>query len=133
MLTRLLVLVMFMAAGCGSAVVRNEVTYRTEVNFMEQVALQQADQLTGFINISCPCRPSTGEFMTNQCRKAAKIVLTVRARVPWHKKMMLYNAGLLDKRPPRIPPAVPPLSTMCPQNLNSHILDVSDVSVEVCN
>lgn len=100
--------------ACGpEAVVRDSQVYQTEVAFMSQAALQQADLLEGFVKAYCIC-DSVGLFTTEPCRKAAKTALVVRSRVPWHEKMMLYNAGLLKERPENTPPVVPDTSTLCP-------------------
>jgi len=50
-----------------------------------------------------------------ECKKAAKLVLTVKTRVPYHKAMMLFNARLLEERPPKTPPEIPSPDTLCPK------------------
>jgi hypothetical protein len=112
----LVVLVPLMTAGsCHQAVVRDKVVYETELNFWEQASVQTADALAEFIASSCAC-DAEQKFTTDVCEKAAKKVLVVRTRVPYHHQMALYNAGLLPKgeRPPKEPPEVPPTSTLCP-------------------
>lgn len=106
-----LILVLFVCCT-PKTVIRDEVVYQTELSFMEQAALQPSEQLESFIKVHCLC--NFGKFTTPECEKAAKTVLTVKARVPWHKAMMLYNAGLLKDRPVKDPPVVPETSTLCP-------------------
>ena len=101
-----------LGATCDRAVVRDATVYQTELDFMEQVGVQQADLLSGFLLTYCTCED--GEFTTADCRKAAETVVTVQARVPWHKAMALYNAGILEERPPETPPEVADTSTLCP-------------------
>ena len=111
----LALVVPLVGAGCGDYVVRDEVVYKTELNFMEQTAFQPADKLVEWINLSCKC--AEGKFIEPNaalCKASAKLVVVVKARVPYHKAMMLYNASITEKRPPKDPPAVPETSTLCP-------------------
>lgn len=109
----LVLALLLMGASCGhNAVVRDTAVYKTELNFLEQAALQNAEALKGFINNHCTC--TDGDFTDEKCLAAAKKVLVVEARVPWHKAMMLYNARLLEERPPKDPPEVPETGTLCP-------------------
>lgn len=103
-----------LGANCNT-VVRDEAVYKTELNFMEQTATQPADKLVEWINLHCKC--SGGQWVDANaalCEKSAKLVQVIRARVPYHKAMMLWNADLLTKRPPKDPPAVPPSTDLCP-------------------
>ena len=103
-----------MGANCNT-VVRDETVYKTELNFMEQTATQPADALVGWFGLHCKCEG--GKFVGDtavKCAKDAKLVQLIRVRVPYHKAMMLYNASLLDKRPPKDPPEVPPATDLCP-------------------
>lgn len=100
------------AATCSSSVVRDEKVYRTELDLMEQMAVQPADSLDSFLKGHCTC--TDGKWSDDACRKAAKLILVVKTRVPYHKAMMLYNAGLLKERPPKEPPEVPAAETLCP-------------------
>lgn len=105
---------LFLVMGCEpKAVVRDSAVYQTELQFMSQAALQQADLLQGFVKTNCAC-DAAKHFTTENCQKAAKTALVVKTRVPWHEQMMLYNAGLTSTRPATTPPAVPDVSTLCP-------------------
>lgn len=95
-----------------SGVVRDETVYRTEVSFMGQATLQQAEQLENWVRTSCQC--NEGRFTTPSCEKSADLVLVVKTRIPWHTSMMLYNARLLDKRPAKTPPEIPAVNSLCP-------------------
>ena len=99
-------------ATCSSSIVRDEAVYRTELDLMEQMAVQPVDSLGGFVKGHCTC--TDGKWADDTCRKAAKLILVVKTRVPYHKSMMLYNAGLLKERPPKDPPEVPAAETLCP-------------------
>jgi len=108
----LCVLALLPILGCHT-VVRDEATYKLEVNFMEQAAVQQAESLTTLVKTYCKC-DAEKKFTTPDCEMAAKKAVLASARVPWHKAMMLYNARLLTVRPPVDPPVVPSTSTLCP-------------------
>jgi len=97
-----------------SATVRDSKVYQTEVAFMGQAAAQQADLLAHFVKTACSCEG--GKFTDPKCQKAAKTLLVVRARIPWHQAMMLYNGGITEERPPKTPPEIPDASTLCPGN-----------------
>jgi len=102
-----------MGGSCGGqTVIRDATVYKTELGFMEQASMQTAETLRVFILQHCVC--TDGKFVSEACEKAAKKVLVVENRVPWHKAMALYNAGLLEERPPKDPPVVPDPSTLCP-------------------
>jgi len=98
--------------GSCNTVVRDEVTYRTELDFLEQTSVQPTDRLAKWIDVSCKCEG--GQFTDKWCADTARLVQVIRTRVPWHKAMMLYNASLTDKRPPKDPPEVPPATDLCP-------------------
>jgi len=98
-------------AGCHG-VIRDSATYNAEVGFMSAAALQGAESLMALVARGCKC--VDGKFIDPVCESAAKRALVVRARVPWHKAMMLYNARLADDRPAVDPPTVPSPSTLCP-------------------
>lgn len=107
-----LLLSFVVGSSCNQQVVRDAAVYKNEVNFMEQVMSQSAAQLAEWIETSCKCE--VGKFTSTLCEQSAKKVQLVRSRMPWHKAMMLYNAGLLDKRPSKKPPTIPPANALCP-------------------
>jgi len=100
-----------MGGSCNS-VVRDENVFRTELDFFEQTSKQPADRLAQWVSIACKCEG--GKFTDKWCAETAKLVQVVRTRVPYHKAMALFNAGLLEKRPPKDPPKVPPATDLCP-------------------
>lgn len=108
-----LVMLVLTLSGCLSGVVRDEATYRAEVGFMEAAALQEAESLVLLIKANCKC-DTDGTFMSPDCEKAAKRALVVKARVPWHTAMSLYNARLSAVKPADAPPDVPLTKTLCP-------------------
>ena len=102
----------FMACcSSHSTVIREEAPYRTEIDFMEQAALQPTAYLEAIVTSSCVCAEE--KFVDEQCAKAAKLAQTIKVRVPWHKAMMLWNAGLLTERPSETPPVVPAPELLC--------------------
>ncbi len=104
----------FLAGACGgSTIVRDEVTYRTELNFMEQASRQSADHLAKWVGENCNC--NGGRFTTALCLTSADLVQVIRARIPWHKQMMLFNAGITERRPSVKPPTIPPATDLCPK------------------
>lgn len=98
--------------GCGSSVVRDTATYQAEVEWFQRATLEAAANLREQIQSTCLC--VDGEFVTEGCSRAAFTVTVIESRAPWHSAMMLYNAGILEKRPPKDPPSVPPTSVLCP-------------------
>jgi len=115
MVAGILLLVMPLFGANCNTVVRDETVYRTELNFLEQTSKQPADKLVAWINLHCKC--ADGKWVEPQavlCEASAKLVQVIRARVPYHKAMMLYNASLTKKRPPKNPPEVPSSIDLCP-------------------
>jgi len=110
----LLAVMTLTASTCADdAVIRDRVVYETEINFMEKASLDQAEMLAGWIKGSCTCEG--GKFSTAQCTKSAETVVAIQARIPWHKAMSRYNAGLDEERPPKDPPTIPEATTLCPE------------------
>lgn len=105
--------ILTLTTSCHDAVVRDAVVYQTELNFFEKVSLDQADALQKFIAASCTC--ADGKFVLKDCEDAADMVVVTRARMPWHKAMARYNAGLDKTAPPKDPPAIPDPTTLCPE------------------
>lgn len=112
MRTLLLIVLAGMISGCPSSVVRNADVYQTELDFMEQAAIQPTDSLEKLLRLHCTC--VNGKFENPECEDAAHKILVVRARVPWHKAMMLFNAGITNTRPDPVPPVIPAPETLCP-------------------
>jgi len=112
-------LLVFMAIatlmGCShSQVCREKTVYESEINFMEQAAIQPVEKLEWFIKNYCQCEDD-GMFVMDECREAARLAITVKTRIPWHKAMMLYNAGISTVRPPKNPPVILPPQVLCPE------------------
>ncbi len=98
-------------ASCGhSRVVRDAEVYRAELDQYDRWAVRQATLLRDFVSSECAC--VEGRFEAGRCADAADWLLSVEARHAWHRQMALFNAGLVDERPPARPPAIPP--TTCP-------------------
>ncbi len=98
--------------GCGSTAIRKAKVAKAEITWFAKAASQQAAHLEWSLSHHCTC--TRGKFDSPQCKRAAATALVVKVRAPWHKAMSLFNAGLSPKRPPKTPPALPALSTLCP-------------------
>lgn len=98
--------------GCGGHVVRDASVFRLELSQYENWAVQQALLLKEFTAEHCACDEFM-KFTTVRCQNSADYILTVEARAAWHRDMSLYNASLLGKRPPKVPPVIPVSSTLC--------------------
>jgi len=97
--------------SCGHAtIVRDAEVYRVELDQYDRWAVQQAALLRDFVSSECSC--TAGRFETARCTEATDWLLTVEARAAWHRQMALFNAGLVENRPPERPPVIPP--TTCP-------------------
>ena len=97
--------------GCGHGqVVRDAEVYRAELDQYDRWAVRQAALLRDFVSSECAC--VEGRFEPARCSESADWLLTVEARHAWHHQMALFNAGLVDARPPASPPDIP--SSTCP-------------------
>ena len=105
----------FILTGCPhKTVLRDAKVYEAELNQYDNWAVKQASFLRAFIDAHCACESEAEgpTFETTECEQAADYVLTIEARHDWHKQMSLYNASLIDERPPEAPPEIAPL--VCP-------------------
>ncbi len=108
----LMLVPILMGSSCNSSVVRDEVTYKAELELTSQMALQSAASLKTLIALECVCKDN--KFTTKDCEKAADTALVIEARMPWHKAMALYNAGITQERPAKEAPTIPAIETLCP-------------------
>ncbi len=101
--------------GCPSTVVRESKVFKTEMAWFTSAAVQQANLLQYFVTThpQCVCNEDKTAYTDPKCQKAAKTLLTALHRAPWHKKMALYNAGMLKERPPKEPPVIPAVGLLC--------------------
>ena len=107
----LLVVATVLVTGCAhKTVLRDAEVYRAEMAQYNSWATEQAAYLRQFITAHCVC-DEAGQFVDQDCSRAADFVLTIEARHAWHLNMSLYNASLLEERPGEVP-AIPPLA--CP-------------------
>ena len=102
-----------LSPGCVARVCREKAVYETELAFFERAAMQSVTQLESFVKKECRC--VDGQFTTKTCEDAAKTIAVVKARLPWHKAMMLHNAGI-GERPADNPPPIPSAETFCPED-----------------
>ena len=110
-------ILIFLAAlsfGCGGQVVRDADVYKTEVLFNQALAVNQASILKSFVEINCTCKEVDAGlvFDTDDCKKAAKVIVLVESRIDWHTLMMLGLAGLGDM-PTGKRPDIPNPNTLC--------------------
>jgi hypothetical protein len=111
-LALLMVSPFLMGGSCNQHVVRDRTVFQAETDIAEQMALQPAATLKAFLLEHCTC--DAGNWVGVECAKAAKLVLTVETRAPYHRAMAQYNAGITDERPPKTPPVIPAPGTLCP-------------------
>jgi hypothetical protein len=111
LLLALAAMLAFVLAACPSVAIRDAKVYQTEIKFFEQANMQQADALEHWVKANC-C--DAGAFKADEtCKKSAKLIQVVRARIPYHRDMMNYLGGITEKRPPKDPPKVPPVDDLC--------------------
>jgi hypothetical protein len=119
---RLGLLGMVLVTGCGSCapmVVRDRVTYRAELDFTDRMLREGAPAVRDFVVSQCTCTDNVwrarGDGATNQqCAIYADWWVVYMARWAWHRSMMLYNARLLELRPPAAP-RIPPVTCDLPR------------------
>lgn len=99
--------------SCDENIIRDRQVYETELDFFEKVSIDEADLLNRMVQEHCTC--VDGKFENLNCQESAEAVVVVRARLPWHKEMSRYNAGLTSTRPSEEPPAIPPATSLCPK------------------
>jgi hypothetical protein len=94
-------------------VLRDPEVYRNEIAFL-QMALEQDTELlkAHLADGSCTC--TDGAWVTEVCETSALNVLVIQYRLQYHVDLMLYNAKMIQERPPTEPPEVPDPSTLCP-------------------
>jgi len=101
-----------LVAGCAGQIVRDKTAYEMEVKLMSEFSGQQSELLTTWIGENCTCTEAPA-FSTPLCQKSAETVVVAKARVPWHAKMMMINAGLSEEEPGETPTPPKPTS-LCP-------------------
>ncbi len=112
LLCALMALMAFTFSACPTVAIRDAKVYKTEIQFFEQANTQQADELTVWVKAQC-CTAEKTLKADDHCKKSAKLVQVVRARVPYHRDMMLYLGGITEKRPPKDPPKVLSVDDLC--------------------
>jgi len=112
-------LLVLAAPGCKRqgplAVVRNSNTYLNELDYTDMVNKQSVQHLKYFMAESCSC--TDGEWAGDHaeaCDKAAKHILVVEVRGPYHMALQEYNGSFTEERPPADPPEIPETTTLCP-------------------
>lgn len=109
----LLITFCLLASGCKSISIRDASTYKNEVNFVEELAKQQAAAAQEMVAYHCGCTPE-GEWKTERCEDAAELAVIALARIGYHADMMRYLGGMTEERPPKDPPPIPENNTLCP-------------------
>jgi len=100
-------------------VCRDRDTYQFETDFAARAVAEENLLLETAIHDTCSCRANAaGEVLfvgenRDWCLKAAETVQTLKARMPWHHSMQLYNAGLLEEEPSETLPKIAPATDLC--------------------
>jgi hypothetical protein len=103
--------------GCKTSVVlRDPVVYKNEIGFLQMALEQNVESLRHFLNETCSCDEG-GQWKTVECEDAALNVVVIESRLQYHVDLMLYNARLLETRPPKEAPVIPEASTLCSKEL----------------
>jgi len=104
---------LFVLLGCNheKLVCRDRMTYIAEFGFFEHATVRSVSVLEKFVQRDCRCE--NGKFMTPQCEEAARLITVITVRLPWHRDMALYNAGIIKERPSKTPPLIPAPETLC--------------------
>ena len=85
------------SCGGGKQTLRDLSVYETELQFADNVVMQQHDQLHTFIVEYCTCP------VTPECEAAIETWTVVESRWQWHTDMMRYNGKLTDVDPGQAP------------------------------
>ena len=99
-----------LASACTR--VRDEATYRTEINFTSQ-ALAAANTHQRALLRGQQCQCSENVWTPAVCQDAAESLAVLTSRWNWHRQMQLHNAGLADD--PGAVPVVPAVTCEVPQ------------------
>lgn len=112
---QLTLLIALLSMGCGDRAVRDTKVLKAELSWLSLAALRQASHLRSFVlgHPECVCAPDKAAFVNAACNLAARDMLTVETRVPWHRAMAEYNSGVTTERPSQTPPAIPSIATLC--------------------
>jgi len=110
------ILVAIVLLSCSGSVRDSEV-YSAEVNFMEAAATEQVERGMAMIDEYCVCDEVLGVrgFTSEECQNLAETILVVQYRMKYHLLFMEYLGGLHEKRPPKEPPEIPDVSSLCPK------------------
>lgn len=102
MTLKTLALVGLLALGCTR--IRDEATYRTEINFTSQaIASANVHQRALLAGERCTCTDNV--WTPAVCADAAESLAVLTSRWNWHRQMQLHNAGLAED--PGAVPVVP--------------------------
>lgn len=96
---RYALLFLCLAACGGKQVLRDASVYETEIQFADNVVVEQSSQLRTFIDTYCVC----GDADASLCESAMETWVVVESRWPWHIDMMRYNGQLTDEDPGTAP------------------------------
>lgn len=103
-------------AGCGSTVVREAKVFKTELMWFARASTEQAAQLRHFVAAHCVCNEGKTAFTDPNCQQSARLLLMAESRTDWHRQMALFNAQAIEKRPPKVPPEMPNVTTLCKES-----------------
>lgn len=103
---------LLLLASCKQYIVRDADVYEAELVWFEKAGTQTAAFAAEMVELHCVCED--GYFVEPVCEDLADNIVTIGARMEWHKAMARYNAGLAEERPAKTPPEIPPAELMCP-------------------
>jgi len=116
-LATLFFLVLVSLTGCPHLVVRDEAAVRTDYVMLQKVTKESGELLLALQTQGCQCVQGKW-YAGSDCEKTAKMIIFLTVRFPWHMQMMLFNSGLIETRPPKDPPVMPPPESLCPTKVS---------------
>lgn len=105
--------------GCGGVSVREPEVYEAEIEFVQAASDESVERLKALIEDYCVCQE--GEFIHNVCEDAADTALVIESRMGYHLDFMLYLGGISEERPPKDPPEIPEIPTLCPHDVEINV------------
>jgi len=104
----------FIMAGCKQVILRDPDVYWNEVKFFEMALKQNTELLKHYVQSgACSC-DDTGEWSTPECKKSAGNIAVIEARLDWHVAQMEYLGKFQASPPPEEEPEIPDPSYLCP-------------------
>ena len=103
-------------SGCKQVTVRDAGVYSEGLNFIDAASVEIVERGKALIERECECSDKivgVNGFTSSACHRFAETVLVIEARMKYHLEMMEYLGGLSGECPPRNPPDIPDVNTLC--------------------